>query len=34
MRHANVKVTFTHYAKAAAGDLERAVEGLGGFSSL
>jgi integrase len=31
MRHANVKVTFTHYAKAAAGDLERAVEGLGGF---
>jgi integrase len=29
MRHANVKVTFTHYARAAAGDLERAVEGLG-----
>jgi integrase len=29
MRHANVKVTFTHYAKAAAGDLERAVDGLG-----
>ncbi len=31
MRHANVKVTFTHYAKAAAGDLERAVDGLGRY---
>ena len=31
MRHANVKVTFTHYARAAAGDLERAVEHLGGI---
>jgi integrase len=29
MRHANVKVTFTHYAKAAAGDLENAVKNLG-----
>ena len=31
MRHANVKVTFTHYARAHAGDLERAVGGLGEF---
>lgn len=31
MRHANVRVTFTHYARAAAGDLERAVEDLGAF---
>ncbi len=31
MRHANVRVTFTHYARAAAGDLEKAVEDLGGF---
>jgi integrase len=30
MRHANVKVTFTHYARAASGDLERAVANLGG----
>ena len=29
MRHANVRVTFTHYARAAAGDLERAVADLG-----
>jgi integrase len=29
MRHANVRVTFTHYARAVASDLERAVEGLG-----
>jgi integrase len=29
MRHANVRVTFTHYARAAAGDLEKAVEDLG-----
>jgi hypothetical protein len=27
MRHANVKVTFTHLARAASGDLEGAVEG-------
>jgi integrase len=31
MRHANVKVTFTHYARAQANDLERAVDGLGGL---
>jgi integrase len=29
MRHANVKVTFTHYTRAAAGDLEKAVRDLG-----
>lgn len=31
MRHANVEVTFTHYARAQVGDLERAVGGLGAF---
>jgi integrase len=29
MRHANVKITFTHYARAASSDLERAVSDLG-----
>lgn len=31
MRHANVKVTFTHYARAQAGDLEKAINDLGCF---